>query len=81
MNEPATEQDDLLAEAESGSRAKASLKDQQGSDPALLSPNPQMAAILARIALTPAPDYKTLPLAEARALFEAASRPWSEGAP
>jgi acetyl esterase len=81
MNETATEQDDLLAEAESGPRASASLEDHPNTAPGLLSPDPQMAAILARIALTLAPDYKTIPLAEARRLFEAASRPWSEGAP
>ena len=44
-------------------------------------PDPQMAAILARFAAAPAVDYRTLPIAEARRLSDAASIPWSEGAP
>jgi acetyl esterase len=46
-----------------------------------LSPDPQMAAILARIAAAPALDYKVMPIREARQMFEAASLPWCEGAP
>jgi acetyl esterase len=47
-----------------------------------IRPDPQMAAILERLAATsPAVDYKTMPIDEARRLFDAAAVPWSEGAP
>jgi acetyl esterase len=40
-----------------------------------------MARILAEIAAAPAVDFKTIPIAQARALSDAASIPWSKGAP
>jgi acetyl esterase len=46
-----------------------------------IGPDPQMAAILERFAAAPAVDYKTMPIGEARRLSDAASIPWSEGAP
>ncbi|MCM0022183.1 MAG: alpha/beta hydrolase [Tagaea sp.] len=41
--------------------------------------HPEMAAILA--AGSPAPDYQSLPLAEARAIFERMNAPWNATAP
>ena len=47
-----------------------------------IRPDPQMAATLERLAATsPAVDYKTMSIDEARRLFDAAAIPWSEGAP
>jgi len=43
--------------------------------------HPQMARILAGFAATPGVDFKTLPIAEARASADAASIAWNEGAP
>lgn len=43
--------------------------------------HPQMARILAEIAAAPSVDYKTMPIAQARAMSDAASIPWSKGAP
>jgi acetyl esterase len=42
---------------------------------------PQMQAILERILAGPQTDFKTMPIAEARRLSDAATIPWSEGAP
>jgi acetyl esterase len=43
--------------------------------------DPQMARILADMAAAPAIDFKVLPIAEARALADAGTLPWSQGAP
>jgi len=43
--------------------------------------DPQMARILADMAAAPGVDFKTLPIAEARASVDAASIAWNEGAP
>jgi acetyl esterase len=40
-----------------------------------------MQAILERLHAAPGVDYRTLPIAEARVLFDTAARPWNEGAP
>jgi acetyl esterase len=43
--------------------------------------HPQMARILAEIAAVPGVDFKTMPIAQARALSDANSIAWSRGAP
>ena len=43
--------------------------------------HPQMARILAGFAAAPGVDFKTLPIAEARASADAASIAWNDGAP
>ncbi|WP_293800064.1 alpha/beta hydrolase [uncultured Bosea sp.] len=43
--------------------------------------HPQMARILAAFAAAPGVDFKTLPIAEARATADAGSIAWNEGAP
>jgi len=42
---------------------------------------PQMQAILDRIRSGPQIDFKTMPIAEARRQSDAATVPWSHGAP
>ena len=43
--------------------------------------DPEMRPILERLRQAPAVDYRTLPSAEARRIFEETSRPWNEGSP
>src|SRR5918993_6058063 len=43
--------------------------------------DPQMARILADMAAAPVIDFKVMPIAEARALADAGTLPWSQGAP
>lgn len=43
--------------------------------------DPQMQVILGRIRAAPQTDFKTMPIAEARRQSDAATIPWSEGAP
>jgi acetyl esterase len=43
--------------------------------------DPQMQAILERLRANPGPDFKTMPIDQARRLSDAATIPWSEGAP
>ena len=42
---------------------------------------PQMQAILNRLRAGPQTDFKTMPIAEARRQSDAATIPWSDGAP
>ena len=42
---------------------------------------PQMQAILDRIRAGPQTDFKTMPIVEARRQSDAATIPWSDGAP
>jgi acetyl esterase len=45
------------------------------------TPDAETQAILARLRQAPAVDYRKMPPAEARRLFEETSRPWNAGAP